>query len=87
MAKRKEPKRPKLYDATFKHLVDLRPRDILGYIRLMGEGPVRLADADLATVIPEADKVLMVGRGKSRFVVHVEFQTGNDRYLLRRAFS
>src|SRR5262249_55531273 len=87
MAKKKPRRASKLYDATFKHLVESRPRDALAYAGITDPGKVKVLDADLSTVIPEADKVLEVEYAGKKYIVHFEFQTGYDKQLLARLFS
>jgi hypothetical protein len=77
----------KPYDVTLKHLVEVRPQDALALLDVGENVNVRIVDADLATVVPEADKVLHVRSRGRRFIVHLEFQVSRDRNLLGRVFS
>ena len=52
---------PKPFDATTKHLIEMRPSDWLAYVGV-AETSARLIDADLATITAEADRVLRVGQ-------------------------
>lgn len=87
MVRKDKPTRSKLYDATFKHLVEARPADALERVGIVRFDSVKSVDADLATVMPEADKVLEVMDGGRRYIVHLEFQTGHDRQLVGRLLS
>lgn len=64
------------YDTTMKDLVEIGPGD---WLALDGRprGPVRLIDADLATVSRAADKVMRV-EGAAPYLFHQEFQSGHD---------
>jgi hypothetical protein len=84
---KKTARQTKEFDVTFKHLVEMRPADVLTYVGLAGGQRVQVIDADLSTVLVGADKVLLVGRGTRRFLLHLEFQTGPDRKLLMRLFA
>lgn len=76
----RRPARP--FDATLKHLVELDPAAWLAYLGLTA-GPADVIDADLSTVLAEADKVIRVG-GPSPGLVQLEFQASYDRTLGER---
>jgi predicted transposase YdaD len=73
----------KPFDTTTKQLLESAPSSWLAYIGLTPEGPVRVIDADLATVIAEADKVFRID-GPNPYLVHIEMQAGPDPSLPRR---
>ena len=76
----------KPYDTTFKELLELRPRDALALAGVTDVIDVRLVDADLATIVAAADKVLRVRTAAGEFLVHFEFQSGRDPGLADRIF-
>jgi predicted transposase YdaD len=73
----------KPFDVTTKHLLEMRPADWLEYVGCKRRGPVRLIDADLATVTAEADKVLRVDETEP-WLAHFELQAAYQRRLGRR---
>ncbi len=73
----------KPFDATTKHLLDVDPRAWLGYVGLPVAGPVVVIDADLSTVLAEADKVVRV-EGQMPWLVHLELQASYDAALPTR---
>jgi predicted transposase YdaD len=73
------------YDATTKALIETRPGDWLPLLGFPAGLPVRLIDADLATVSAAADKVVRVGAGRRAWLLHLEFQAGRDAGLVARA--
>ncbi len=69
-------------DVTTKFLIEHHAADFLRLAGVaVGRGPVRVVDADLATVSAAADKVVCVGTGRRSTLVNVEFQVGGDRWL------
>jgi predicted transposase YdaD len=78
--------RARPYDTTCKDLVELRPRDVLALAGVTEILDARLVDADLATIISAADKVLRVRTPDGEFIVHFEFQSGRDSDLADRIF-
>jgi predicted transposase YdaD len=72
------------YDATTKALIETRPGDWLPLLGFPAGLPVRLIDADLATVSAAADKVVRVGAGRRAWLLHLEFQAGRDAGLVAR---
>src|SRR5471032_3336790 len=76
----------KPFDTTCKDLVELRPRDMLALARVTDVIDARLVDADLATIVAAADKVLRVRTNTGEFLVHFEFQSGRDPGLADRIF-
>jgi predicted transposase YdaD len=81
----KHPSRP--FDTTFKHLIELRPGDIVAFLGVPDVRSVELVDAELSTIVAAADKVLRVRTGRGEFLVHLEFQTGADAHLDSRLFG
>ena len=79
-------KTPKPFDTTCKDLVELRPRDLLALAGVSDVIDARLVDADLATIVAAADKVLRVRTAGGEFLVHFEFQSGRDPGLAERIF-
>lgn len=76
----------KPFDTTCKHLVELRPRDVLALAGVTDVIDARLVDADLASIVAAADKVLRVRTASGEFLVHFEFQSGRDPELVERIF-
>lgn len=76
----------KPFDATCKDLVELRPRDLLALAHVSEVIDAQLVDADLATIVAAADKVLRVQTTTGEFLVHFEFQSGRDLGLADRIF-
>ena len=74
---------PRPYDTAAKHLLEADPAAWLAYVGLEPTGPVSVVDADLSTVLAEADKVIRIG-GASPWLVHFEIQTTYDRTMPAR---
>ena len=74
---------PLPYDATTKALLETRPADWLAWLGYPTGRPIRLIDADLATVTAAADKVMRVG-GRSPWLLHLELQVSRDPNLAAR---
>jgi hypothetical protein len=70
-------------DATTKQLLEADPASWLEYIGLPTDEPVRVIDADLSTVLAEADKVVRVGDETGR-LAHIELQATYDADLPAR---
>ena len=69
-------------DITTKFLIEHYAADFLRLAGVaVGRRPVRVVDADLATVSAAADKVVRVGVGRHAVIVNVEFQVAADRWL------
>ena len=75
------------YDATTKYLIESHTADWLRLAGLATAGPIRIVDADLSTITSASDKLILVGQGAHRFVVHVELQTGRDARLDERVLA
>ena len=71
------------YDVTAKHLLEADPVAWLSYVGLAPTGPVAVVDADLSTVLAEADKVVRVA-GTSPWLVHLEVQSTYDATMPAR---
>ena len=71
------------YDTAAKHLLEADPTAWLGYVGLEPTGPISVVDADLSTVLAEADKVVRIG-GASPWLVHFEIQSTYDRTMPAR---
>lgn len=74
---------PKPYDATTKDLLETDPGAWLALVGRPAAAPVRLIEADLATVTAEADKVMLVEEADP-WLAHVELQSSRDPGLVRR---
>jgi hypothetical protein len=74
---------PGPFDTTAKHLVDTYPLHWLKYLGLADVDTVDVVDADLSTVVAEADKIIRVG-APAPWLVHLEFQASYDRSMGRR---
>jgi predicted transposase YdaD len=85
MPEKRPPSKP--FDTTFKHLIELRPGDIVAFLGVQDVRSVELVDADLSTIVAAADKALRVRTGRCEFLVHLEFQTGADADLDSRLFG
>ncbi|RUL88909.1 RpnC/YadD family protein [Tautonia sociabilis] len=70
----------KPYDATVKKLLEADPASWLRLLLGREAGPARLLNADLATVVSEADEILQV-ESEPPWLVHVEFQSSHDPAL------
>jgi hypothetical protein len=46
----------KPFDTTFKHLIELRPRDIVAFLGVPDVRSVELVDAELSTIVAAADR-------------------------------
>ncbi|OWK46728.1 DUF4351 domain-containing protein [Fimbriiglobus ruber] len=74
----------KPYDATSKDLVESDPAGWVMYIsKAPPAGPVRVIDADLATVSAEADKVIRIDAPEP-WLLHLEFQANTDDWFVPR---
>jgi regulator of protease activity HflC (stomatin/prohibitin superfamily) len=73
----------KPFDATRRDFLEAHPESWMEYLHLRRQGPVRVINADLATITAEADKVLRV-EDPEPWLVHVELQDGRDSRLARR---
>jgi hypothetical protein len=73
----------KPYDVTAKALLERFPEPWLAYAGIKPAGPVRVIDADLATVTAEADKVFRV-QGPAPYLIDLESQASRDLTLPRR---
>ena len=70
----------KIFDTTTKHLLELGPSDWLRFLGIRPTGAVGIIDADLGSVIAEADKVLCVS-GPQPWLVQIELQASYDPAL------
>ena len=70
----------KPFDVTTKELVEMYPEDWVQFLGLP-DAPLALADADLSTFSPEADKVVRVNDPKGAYILHIEFQASYDSTL------
>ena len=66
----------KPFDSAIKELIELQPEDWLVFTGLPRQ-PATVIDADLATVLLEADKIIRV-EGARPFLLHIEAQTTYD---------
>jgi predicted transposase YdaD len=71
------------FDITLKHLLEAHPADCLRLVGLPTTAPVEVIDADLATVIAEADKVFRV-KDPHPWLMHFELQASYDADLPER---
>ena len=78
----KSERRGKPYDSTLKELIELRPEDWIAFAGLP-RAPAVVIDADLATVLLEADKVIRVD-GAIPFLLHIEVQSSYDKDMGER---
>ena len=74
---------PRPFDATTKHLLEADPVGWLRNVGLPAVDPVTVVDADLSTVLAEADKVVRIA-GSAPRLVHVEMQAGYDAAMPAR---
>jgi predicted transposase YdaD len=70
----------KHFDATVKKLVDTDPASWLRLLLGREVGPASVLNADLATVVSEADEILKI-EADPPWLVHIEFQSSYDRSL------
>jgi hypothetical protein len=73
---------PLRFDATLKGLLEEGPGD-WPVLAGLPRSKVEVIDADVSTVTGAADKVLRV-RGAPDWIMHIDFQTGDDTTLPRR---
>src|SRR5438046_1734677 len=69
----------KPYDVVPKHLIEMHPQDWLELLGLPRQ-PVRMLDADLATVSAAADKVMLVGEDEA-FILQPDVQSTYEEGL------
>jgi len=74
------------FDITLKHLLESHPADCLRLVGLPTAAPIDVIDADLATVIAEADKVFRV-RDRLPWLMQFELQVSYDANLPQRSGS
>jgi predicted transposase YdaD len=72
----------KPFDATLKGLIQSYPGDFLAALDEPAPGPVEAVNVDLSTLTAAADVVLRRADGE---LVHLEFESGSDPSLPRRA--
>jgi predicted transposase YdaD len=75
---------PKPFDATTKDLVEAYPQDWIACLNLP-TGAVSVADADLATVTTEADRVLRV-EAATPYIAHAEVSSRRRKTFWTSAF-
>lgn len=73
----------KPFDATFKHLLEVRARDCLAFVGLPAQGSVEVVDADVSTITTQADKVICFA-DPAPALAHLEFQASYDATLSQR---
>ncbi len=73
------------YDASIKELFERRPADWLTLAGLNPGGPVRLVDANLATVTADVDRAIWV-EDPWPWLAHIEIQASRDPDLARRLY-
>jgi predicted transposase YdaD len=71
------------FDITLKHLLESHPADCLRLVGLPTDAPIDVIDADLATVLAEADKVFRVNERRP-WLMHFELQVSYDADLPQR---
>ena len=72
----------KQFDATLKELIEMQPEDWL-LLAGMPRNPAVVVDADLSTVLLEADKIIRVD-APIPYILHIEVQTTYDREMGER---
>jgi hypothetical protein len=77
---------PKEYDATARQLFELGPAEWLASLGRGDHDPARLRviDSNLATIVPEADRVIWVDLPEP-WIEHIELQAGRDLRLPDRS--
>jgi predicted transposase YdaD len=73
----------KPYDITLKHILEAHPADCLQLVGLPTTAPIDVIDADLATVMAEADKVFRI-KDWPPWLMHFELQSSYDPDLPQR---
>lgn len=71
------------FDVTLKHLLESHPADCLRLAGLATSAAINVIDADLATVIAEADKVFRINERRP-WLMHFEAQASYDSDLPQR---
>lgn len=84
--RRRAERATKPFEAATKHLLESDPATWMEYVGLRRVGPVDVIDADLSTVLAEADKVLWVN-DPLPWVAHIELQASHDRALGSRLLN
>jgi hypothetical protein len=79
-------KRSKPYDATFKNLIEAHPLDALAFVGITHVDRVEIVDTDVSAIAAAVDKALKVTVRQTEFLVHLEFQSGQDAELAERLF-
>jgi hypothetical protein len=73
----------KLFDATPKGLLEIRPSDWPAFVGVQAR-TVEILDADVSTVTAATDKVLLVRADQGDRIQHFDFQSGPDASVPRR---
>lgn len=76
----------KPFDATFKAMIEIRPRDWPAFVGVTARA-VEVVDADVSTVTAAADKVLLIRADEGDRIQHFDFQSSPDASLPRRSFG
>src|SRR5258708_26315459 len=71
------------FDITLKHLLESHPADCLRLAGLRTGAAIDVIDADLATVMAEADKVFRI-KDRQPWMMHFEMQVSYDGDLCER---
>ncbi len=70
------------YDVTTKSLLQAHPLDWLGFLGIKADS-VEIVDADLSTIVAEADKALLLEL-PGREILNIEFQSGFKPDMVER---
>lgn len=76
----------KAFDATTRQLIEMGPAAWLEYLGIAVPDPsrIRVIDSNLATIVPEADRVIWV-EVPDPWIEHLELQAGRDLRFTDRA--
>jgi predicted transposase YdaD len=71
----------KPFDSTLKHMLEHHPADCARLVGVQTAARIEVIDADLATVMAEADKVLRFDEARP-WLMHFEFQRATKPIFL-----
>ena len=63
----------KPFDTTTREMFDGYAGPLMDYLGLVLDGPIRVVDSNVSTVLAEVDKLYQVD-GPDPYLIHVEFQ-------------
>ena len=70
------------FDSTFKALIDIDPLGWARFVSNLAVGDAHPIDTSLHETQRVVDRLMNVGIGTERFLIHIEFQAGHDGFQL-----